>query len=130
MIKLFGAFLLATSSLAYAVSPAELPLSVSTLSDKSMKDAISQLADKAPIENATIVIYAGNIAGPIKVLETNSCLKAVEYLKPRVGDKPMLIMDGGYTVHINQPKRQFVVKSSDDSLFSWINRCIEKFELK
>lgn len=130
MIKLFGALLFITSSLAYAISPAELPLAVSTLSEQSMKDSISQLAEQAPIENATIVIYAGNIAGSIKVLETNSCLKAVEYLKPLVGDKPMLIMDGGYTVHINKQKRQFVVKSSDDSLFSWMNRCTEKFELK
>jgi len=130
MIKLFGVLLLATSSLAHAISPAELPLAVSAFSDKSMKETIAQLSEQAPIENINIVVYAGNIAGPIKSLETTSCLKAVEYLKPRVGDKPMLIMDGGYTAHIYQKNRQFVVKSSDDSLFSWMNRCVDKFELK
>lgn len=77
-----------------------------------------------PIENAVMKVSANSIAGPRIVLETDSCLKVVEFLKIRIGDKPLLIMDGGYRVFIND---NITLSSSSDDLYAWMIRCSEKY---
>lgn len=120
MIKSFIFLTLFTSSIAYALSPVAYPLSA-TVVPKS--EEIKSLT-LPPIDNVHIKINANTIAGTIKAFETDSCSRAVDFLKPRVGNKPMLIMDGGYIVYINN---KFVLDSSSELLFSWMNRCQEKY---
>ena len=125
MIKLLSILALISTNYAYAISPAALPLSATTLAtNDSMSNTIKKITTLPPLENITIEVNAGSIAGPVKALETNSCMKVVEYLENRITDKPQIIMDGGYTVYIN---KKFVLDSSKENLYLWLNRCKEKF---
>ncbi len=126
MKKLLGIIALMSTNYVYALSPAALPLSATTLAvnDNSMATTIKKITTLPPIENITVEVNAGSIAGPVKALETNSCMKVVEYLENRITDKPQIIMDGGYTVYIN---KKFVLDSSQENLYVWLNRCKDKF---
>lgn len=130
MIKLLSIIALITPSFAYALSPIALPLVMTVaVNDKNetMSESIKRITELPPLENIEVQVFAESIAGPVKSFESNSCLKTVEYLKPRISEKPQLIMDGGYTVYIN---KKFVLQSSNDTLYSWMNRCISLSNIK
>lgn len=79
--------------------------------------------ENAPIDNSHFKVVANSIFGSRVVLESNACWQVVEFLKNRISPTPIVIMDGGYSVEINN---NIVLQSSHDSLYSWINRCSEK----
>lgn len=115
--------LLTISSLSYATNPIVLPLANTVVAEKSMKETIKTITTLPPVDNVSINVFANTISGPIKKLSTNSCIQAVDFLKPKIGEKPILIMDGGYTVEIEKGERKFQLSSRQDTLFSWMQRC-------
>lgn len=80
--------------------------------------------ENAPIDNSYFKVVANSIFGPRVVLESNSCWQVVEFLKTRISPTPIVIMDGGYSININD---NIVLQSSNNALYSWINRCSEKY---
>lgn len=114
---------MAISSFSYATNMGTLPLGASIVAEQSMQDTIKKVTTLEPVENINITVFANTIAGPVKKLTTTSCINAVEFLKPRVGDTPMMIWDGGYNVYIEQNEKKFQLSSQKESLFSWMKRC-------
>lgn len=113
--------LLVVSSFSYA---SELNLLDSDIqAEQSVKQIIKNVTTIPPVENITITVFANSIGGPVKKLTTNSCITAVEFIKPLVGNKPMTIMDGGYTLEIEQNEKKFNLSSHQQTLFSWIEHC-------
>ena len=68
MKKLLGIIALMSTNYVYALSPAALPLSATTLAvnDNSIATTIKNITTLPPIENITVEVNAGSIAGPVK----------------------------------------------------------------
>lgn len=104
------------SMTSFAQSVGSLPLSA--FSSDIVKT--TEILAPAPIEASEFTVFANSIAGPREVFKTNNCQEVVSYLRPLIGDKPRMIMDGGYFVQVN--KKQ-MLRSSDFSLFVWMEKC-------
>lgn len=102
----------------YSFSASVETLPLAAFSPDIMK-ATESLAP-APVENSEFIVFANSIAGPKEVLRSDNCHAVVTYLRPLVGNKPRIVMDGGYIVQIN--KKQ-IVNSGDYSLFAWMEKC-------
>lgn len=124
MKKIVLSSILAVISMSsFAQSASSLPLSA--FSSEILKN--TEALAPAPIENSDYVVFANSIAGPREVLKSNNCQTVVSYLRPLVGSSPRMIMDGGYFVQVNQ---KYILRSSDYSLFVWMEKCEKLVNIK